>query len=195
MVALIGLAATALGGCGSSSPPAGRPDATPESSISSPTAPSSTPEKPTTSSTPVAPPERPEAALGLSWAAGEAFIRHFIDLMNYSAQTGDVAPVHAASDPGCLGCAAYSDSVKKINQANGGLQGDYFERVLEVSQLTRATDGQLSASTKLKVGAYTARQSPTSKPVTITAAKYVQEMALAPSGGNWTVFEMELTKQ
>jgi hypothetical protein len=131
----------------------------------------------------------------LSLAAGEAFIRHYIDLLNYSARTGDTAPVHAASDPGCLGCAAYINSVKKINEANGGLKGDFFERLVEVNELTRADDGQLSATAQLKVGAYTARQTPSAKPVVIPAAKYTQEMALAPSDGHWTMFEMELTKQ
>ncbi|MEV6282941.1 DUF6318 family protein [Kribbella sp. NPDC051770] len=184
-----------LSACGSSSPPAGRPDIRPESASSTPTAGQTSVAVTTAPSGPSTAPERPAAAFGLSLAAGEAFIRHYIELLNYGARTGDVSAIQTASDPGCLGCAAYIKSVTKINAANGGLKGDFAERLIEVSELTRADDGQLAATTQLKVGAYTAQESSTAKPVSIAAAEYVQEMALAPSGGSWTVFEMELTKR
>ncbi|WP_371406973.1 DUF6318 family protein [Kribbella sp. NBC_00662] len=135
---------------------------------------------------------RPAAANGLSLAAAEAFIRHYIDLMNYASQTGDGAPLLAASDAGCVGCKQYADFAKKVNGSNGGLSGDYLERVTEVSELIRGTAGRLRGSAAVTVGVYTTQTSPSAKPATSKAAKYTEQVALSPSKGNWVMFEIEL---
>lgn len=174
--------------CATKSPEAGRPNTAPVTS--------ETPAADHTSPTPLAPslpPVRPQPAHGLTLAAAELFIRHYVDLMNYSARTGDTQALRAASDPECVGCGKYFASVEKVNEQNGGLSGDYREKVIEVVELTRAEHERLAASTTVTVGTYLARQSPAAKPVTVKAAGYTEEMVLAPSGGNWRMFEMELT--
>jgi hypothetical protein len=142
-----------------------------------------------------APPERPQGAQGLTLAAAELFIRHYIDLMNYAAKTGDTALLRDISNPGCAGCAKYFGSVEKVNEQNGGLTGDYSERVVEVTELTKTREGRVAASTDVTVGGYTARQSPSATPVVVKAATYTEAMVLSASNGNWQMFEMELTKR
>ncbi|WP_238157123.1 DUF6318 family protein [Kribbella sp. VKM Ac-2571] len=187
---------TLLTSCGQGSPEAGHPNTAPPQTSSAGTAPSQTTSV-TQASTPAStvppsPPIRPTTANGLSLAAAEEFIRHYIDLMNYASQTGNAAPLLAASDAGCVGCKQYAGFATKVNAANGGLSGDYLERVAEVSELIRGNGGRLRGSAAVTVGVYTTKDSPSAVPATSKAAKYTEQVALSPSKGNWVMFEIEL---
>jgi hypothetical protein len=177
--------------CTSTSPEAGRPNTAPPP-VSSDT-PAST-EQSTPSSTPTAtagtPPERPTAAEGLTLAAAEAFYRYYIDLKNYAAATGDTAPLLAASESGCEGCSDYAHYVEKVNAANGGITGDYRERVKDVSQLVRGSTGRIGGSAVIAVGTFTTRNSPTSKPIISQPAEYTDTISLSAKGQNWVMYEM-----
>ncbi|MFG1910862.1 DUF6318 family protein [Kribbella sp. NPDC048928] len=177
--------AASLAACATGSPEAGRPDVTPAAAEASPTG-SAAKATPT-------PPTRPEGAYGLTLAAAEQFVRHYISLMNYAAATGDTSGMRTVSATDCDGCSKYYASVEKINEAGGGLSGDYLERVVEVTELTRTAKDKVAATTDVTVGKYTARRSRTSTPVVVQATPYTEEMVLAATGGNWQMFEMELT--
>lgn len=190
---------TLLTACSQGSPEAGHPNTAPPPPVT--TSAGGTTGTPTGSASsanntptpaPASPPTRPATANGLSLAAGEAFVRHYIDLMNYASQTGDGKPLLAASEAGCVGCKEYSDFAKKANAANGGLSGDYFERVVEVKQLVRATNGHLRGSAAVAVGAYTTRDSPSAIPAKSKATNYTEQVSLVASKGNWIMFEIEL---
>ncbi|GAB2567710.1 hypothetical protein [Kribbella endophytica] len=137
-------------------------------------------------------PERPPAARGLELEAGEAFYRHYVDLMNHAAKTGETAGLLAASDGGCEGCRDYADFVAAVNVVNGGIDGDYAEKVEEVSELTHGEDGRVGGSAVVTVGTYTTRRSPGASPVVSKATEYVEEIALAPKGGDWVMYEVQL---
>ncbi|HZX04888.1 DUF6318 family protein, partial [Kribbella sp.] len=164
---------TLLTACTNSSPEAGQPNtAPPPTSASGQTA--TTSPSPTLSSTsastpstnlPTAPPIRPSAAAGATLAAGEAFIGHYVALLNYSYGTGDASPLMAASDKGCIGCKAVADYVKKINVRNGTLAGDYNDRLIDVKEIFRGSSGRLGGSAILKSGTYTERRTPGGTPV------------------------------
>ena len=181
------LAATLLlTACTNSSPEAGRPDTTPATTASSPTT------APTPSTTPSGPPVRPQAAEGLTLSAAEAFYRHYVDLMNYASQTGDSTSLLAASESGCERCKEYANFVAKVNEANGGLSGDYRERVKEVSELVRGSSGRIGGSAVVTVGHYTTKASPTAKPIVSKAAEYTEQIALSANGRNWVMYELKL---
>ena len=194
-IALLACLATAtlLTGCTQESPEAGRPNTAP------PTAsPSGNPlpsESTAATPTPTGPPTRPADADGLSLAAAEAFVRHYVDLMNYASQTGDGGPLLAASEAGCEGCKQYADFAAKVNAANGGLSGDYFERVSEVSGLVRGSSGHLRGSAAVTIGSYTTKGSASAAPVTSKATSYTEQVALSPSKGNWIMFEIKLEER
>jgi hypothetical protein len=184
ILALACLGAVLITGC-TSNPEASHPSPQPTTPAASTTATRAT-------TPPAGPPERPAAAEGLTLAAAEAFYRHYVDLMNYASQTGDTAPLLAASESGCERCKEYADFVAKINEANGGLSGDYRERVKEVSELVRGSSGRVGGSALVSVGAYTTKESPSAKPIVSKAASYTEQIALSPSGANWAMYEMKL---
>lgn len=125
-------------------------------------------------------------------AAAEAFYRHYVDLMNYASQTGETEPLLAASEAGCEHCKEYATFVTKTNEANGGLQGDYRERVKEVSELVRGASGRIGGSAVVTVGDYTTKTSSTAKPIVTKATEYTEQIALSPSGSNWVMYELKL---
>ncbi|MEU4193439.1 DUF6318 family protein [Kribbella sp. NPDC026611] len=177
--------------CTSGSPEAGHPDTAPppsssDTSESTPSgSPSSTPSAPAS-----APPTRPAAADGLTLGAAEAFYRYYIDLKNYAAATGDTAALLSASESGCEGCNDYAQYVAKVNEANGGISGDYRERVKDVSQLVRGSTGRVGGSAVIAVGTFTTKNSPTSKPIISKPAEYTDTISLSPKGQNWVMYEM-----
>ncbi|MGZ0148855.1 DUF6318 family protein [Kribbella sp. WER1] len=189
---------TLLTACTKSSPEAGQPNtAPPPASSSSATTSTGTPRGSTSSSlpaTPTVPPTRPTTATGTSLAAGEAFVRYYVSLMNYASTTGDIAPMVSASDAGCHLCKAYSDYVHKVNAANGGLKGDYFERVNDVPDLFRGDSGRLGGYAAVTIGSYTSNDA-SGKPVTSAVRKYKREFTLSPQQGSWVMYEMKLVPQ
>lgn len=184
-------ATTFLTACTTASPEAGRPNtaAPTTEATSAPASASSAP-----SASPSGPPQRPKAATGLSLSAGEAFVRYYVGLMNYASTTGDVTPMRSASDAGCHLCNAYSDYVHKVNAANGGLKGDYFERVTDVPDLFRGDSGRLGGYAAVTIGSYTSNDA-SGKPVTSEVRKYKREFTLSPSHGAWVMYEMKLVPQ
>ncbi|GAA1532275.1 DUF6318 family protein [Kribbella lupini] len=186
------LLTTALAACSNSSPEAGRPETGPPPSTGSPDRPSSA--TPSASATaPSKPPSRPTPASGASLAAGEAFIAYYVSLLNYSYATGDPKPFMAESDQGCLGCKALAGYVQKVNAQNGGLTGDYVDKLQAVKEIYRGEAGKLGGSATLKSGDFVERASPSASPVPKKSATGTMEFTLSPSGGNWVMFEMQIT--
>ncbi|MGC4940188.1 DUF6318 family protein [Kribbella sp. DT2] len=185
------LLAAALTACSEGSPEAGRPDTTTPPSPSSPEAPPSNTSSPTVGA-PSSPPPRPTPAAGSTLAAGEAFIAYYVSLLNYSYATGDPKPFMAESDQGCLGCKALAGYVQKVNARNGGLTGDYGDKLQAVKEIYRGEAGKVGGSATLKSGDFVERANPSASPVTKKSATGMLEFTLAPSGGNWVMFEMQI---
>ena len=68
------------------------------------------------------PPALPAAAREDTKRGAKAFARHYLDLINYAAATGDVAPLQAASSS-CSGCQEYV-SLYERTYADGGFFKD-----------------------------------------------------------------------
>lgn len=84
------------------------------------TSPSPTPSpSPTQAVAPALPPE----AEGTDEAAAKAFVRHYIELINYAMLTGDTSGLRALSSPVCSTCAAIVDRIDKVYGNGGHLEG------------------------------------------------------------------------
>ncbi|UPK76769.1 DUF6318 family protein [Nocardioidaceae bacterium SCSIO 66511] len=104
-LALIALLGCVLAGCSdaASDDPAPTPTESPTSS-----------ERDVIASVPTLPP----AARKDTLKGAEAFIRHYIELLNYAANTGDVRALHRAAR-GCGGCRKY-ETLYRDTYARGG---------------------------------------------------------------------------
>ncbi|HEY7043716.1 MAG TPA: DUF6318 family protein, partial [Nocardioidaceae bacterium] len=114
---------------------------------SSPTETSTTSQPPTTTGTPTdAPPELPDAAKAKTTAGAKAFVRHYVDVLNYSWRFLDGRPLAEVSAADCEPCRLI---VKKIQQTaqNGGSQEGGFWTIKKIYALpgsTRATKSFLA---------------------------------------------------
>ena len=100
------LCAVSVAGCTSDAAPvpAPRPSLSTPLTSGSPTGPSASP-TPTPRETPTeTPPPMPAAAKGDGRAAAKAFVRYYIDLINYAGVTGDTAQLRQASATQCVSC-------------------------------------------------------------------------------------------
>jgi uncharacterized protein DUF6318 len=186
------LCATALlTACTNKSPEAGQPNTAPPQSSQGTTPPAPTSTGPTAGT----PPVRPTEAKGLTFAAAEAFVHFYSDLMNYAADTGDGAPLLGASEAGCENCKSYVGFIKKSNAANGLLTGDYHEHLKQVSELSRGEGGRLGGFAVVTVGEYISRQTSSATPFKSRPRTYRRELALSPKDGNWVMYEMKQAEQ
>lgn len=76
-----------------------------------------------TSSPPVAVPQLPEAATVGDAAGAEAFVRHWVDVLNYAYQTGDTAPLDAITLPDCELCEGSAADIENVYRSGGLLEG------------------------------------------------------------------------
>ncbi|WUJ55633.1 DUF6318 family protein [Kribbella sp. NBC_00382] len=190
------LCAAALAGCNNKSPEAGRPNTAPPQSSATTNTTASTPSSAgsTPPSTPTDAPTRPALAAGSTLAAGEAFIGYYVDLLNYAYSTGDAELLLAESDKGCVGCKGIAGYVRKINAKNGGLQGDFKDRLIDVKEIYRGKSGHLGGSASLKSGTFQERATPGASPVPQPAGTGTMEFTLSPSAGNWVMYEMQINE-
>ena len=141
---------------------------------------------------PTSAPVRPVKAVGLSLAAGAAFIGYYVELLNYGYATGDTVPLLGEGDKGCEGCRGIADYSRKINVKNGGLEGDYADHLVAVKEIYQGEGGRLGGSAAVKAGTYVERSSPGASPVPQASGTGTMQFTLSPSGGNWAMYEMEI---
>ena len=66
------------------------------------------------------PPSVPLAAKKNTDVGAEAFVRHWVDVLNYSRSTGYAEELQALSDTSCAGCRGYVESFSTIYGSGGG---------------------------------------------------------------------------
>lgn len=69
------------------------------------------------------PPELPESARKDTPAGAANFVRHWIDVSNYAAVTGDTSELKDLSDPRCRGCESYIDLYESTYAKGGYFKG------------------------------------------------------------------------
>jgi hypothetical protein len=71
----------------------------------------------------VSAPTLPAEAQGTSRAAAKAFVRHWIDVLNYAGPAGDSDAIRRVSDRGCTACTAIADFIEQVNRDGGRIEG------------------------------------------------------------------------
>lgn len=85
--------------------------------------PSVTTSAPPTSTTP-SPPAMPTSATGRDTSAVKAFVRYWLSVFNYAANTGDTSTLIEISSPHCSSCKALIDGIAQTYAAGGHTFGD-----------------------------------------------------------------------
>lgn len=102
-----------LAGCG------GDPEAPPDATATT-SGVSTTPSTPPTPSAPAL----PEAATANTKAGAIAFVRHYVEVQNYAARTGQTKELAALSQEACDECRAILNRIKRVYAQGGHIEGD-----------------------------------------------------------------------
>jgi Family of unknown function (DUF6318) len=100
-----------LVGCDSNPSPAPLPSA------------SSTPTTSQSASPSATPPTLPAAAKGTSAKAAKAFVRYYIDAVNFALRSGDTTALTMASGRSCSSCASVAESIAEVYRSGGKFVG------------------------------------------------------------------------
>jgi hypothetical protein len=65
----------------------------------------------------------PEAAKGTSAASAKAFVRYYVDAINYASGTGDTAPIKNSSASDCVSCRDVAVAIDRIYASGSHLDG------------------------------------------------------------------------
>ncbi|MFY0408291.1 DUF6318 family protein [Solicola sp. PLA-1-18] len=142
---------------------------------------------PTTSASPTptgpTPPPLPDAAKADTADGAVAFVQYYIKLLNYAANTGDVAPLRSTSR-NCTGCETYADGYEKIYAAGGNLNSPGWQ---PVSPIGRVEGDRVTVVTEVKAGAVTSVPSAGASPQLGSDATYSLRFQVERVGDAWRV--------
>ncbi|MCL8251022.1 DUF6318 family protein [Aeromicrobium fastidiosum] len=99
-------------------------------------------------------PTMPPQASEDSPEGAAAFVKHYVDVFNYAAATGDVDELSRLSSPDCEGCQSYIDLYRDTYEAGGYFRGgdwtvDQMDIQVDLNE-TFATTNVLVAATRYK---------------------------------------------
>lgn len=101
--------------------------------------PSPTPSTPVSTAPTVSPaPTMPAEALANTKAGAVAFVRHYIDLLNFAQVTGRTDELAKLEDPNCVSCTKVSTYLSQIYAGGGAVQGGRW--VIQHISATRGPD-------------------------------------------------------
>jgi hypothetical protein len=139
-----------VAGCGGD--PQASPTPTPSLSTASPV------------STTPSPPAMPDAARANTKAGAIAFVRHYIDLINYAQDTGDIDALSAVEGHRCRSCSSGRDYIRGVYTSGGHIKGGRV-RIRILDALPNAAIAGWTVDAKLTFGPQTVAR-PTASPST-----------------------------
>lgn len=69
------------------------------------------------------PPEMPAAARGSGPRAAKAFVRHYIDLVNYAVAQGDTEAISRLGARSCASCSNVIERIEEVYESGGQIEG------------------------------------------------------------------------
>lgn len=164
------------------------PEAAPTSSVTTsvpPTTPTTDPtDDPTDDPEGPVEPALPAAARAPTRAGAEAFVRYYIDLLNYAGATGDTDAFEAAAK-GCDSCANLAQNFRDTYE-NGGY---YKTRGWRVETLFASVAGNLSSTAvaQVKETRITWRESEDARIRHLPADRVSLRFSMSRSDGSWQI--------
>jgi hypothetical protein len=154
----------------------------------------STSTSPTPSPSPtIAAPALPAEAQGTSKAAAKAFVRHWIDVLNYAMNTGDTAELVDLADRSCSTCEAIANRIEDVYAAGGHLEGSGW-RILTLSYLEGEHPKSPLVAAGIEIAPQTAFASPEAAPSQSPRSRGHLDFSLGWKPTGWNVLRLEATQ-
>jgi hypothetical protein len=183
----LGLVAALSAGCSSDAAPVPAPRPSSSQVTKTPA------DSPTASSTPTEqPPAMPAAAKGKGRPAAKAFVRYYIDLINYAGTTGDVADMQRVSQPGCVSCRRLIELFSRTYD-----RGGYFHtrgwRVNNIFVAESAQPGVWIAATEVRTSKVRWKTASASPEKSVSGEVIAYRIEIQSKNRHWLVKELTRT--
>lgn len=118
-----------------------------------------------------------------------AFVKHYIDVFNYAASTGDVEELSRLSSPDCEGCQSYIKLYRDTYKAGGYFKGgDWNIGALRVE--FEGSDVYLTTPVKVDAGRF--REDASSPEKSDPGESTEVSFAINDSNGSWVTSQLGL---
>lgn len=169
-------AAAFLAGCTSNAEPTPLPE---PSASTSPSARASS-----------APPSLPPEAAGTSPRAAKAFVRYWVETLNYAGSSGETELLVAASNSQCKACQAVVHTIDTTHASGGTFQGDgWIVRTIKYQPLQAKERPVLTVG--VLISPQTVIASAGATPKQFEGGNRSMIFRLDYSGGDWQVMNLE----
>ncbi|VXB37545.1 DUF6318 family protein [Aeromicrobium sp. 9AM] len=148
------------------------------------------PKRTSTSASPTAtPPTMPAQAKEDTSEGAAAFVKHYIDVFNYAASTGDVEELSRLSSPKCEGCQSYINLYRDTYKSGGYFKGGKWT----ASKFTLETgDSETYATTTITSGRNRFRTSRDDNEQTSSSEKIELTFAIQGTSGSRRITQLAL---
>jgi hypothetical protein len=158
---------------------------------SSPSASQSETPSPTASATATRPAPTPPAEASEHTDLGAiAFAKHFVEVLNYTAASGDTSQLSAISSTRCTTCRQIIELTREA-YANGGYIRGRGWTVMTQSVFRPGSSGMRIVRLDVDTAAQTVKRSSEEPAARVERGHGAVSIRLQPSGASWTVMAME----
>jgi hypothetical protein len=135
----------------------------------------------------------PDAAKGTSEASAKAFVRHYVELINYAMRTGRTKPLRPMRAAGCRTCTAIESRILAVYRNGGRLEGAGWS-VLGLSIVRGTPQAHTLVSAGISIAEQSLYESPSASPSHSTKSRGHLDFHLTSQGDEWIVSRLDATQ-
>lgn len=144
-----------------------------------------------TTSPTVAAPSLPPEAEGTSPTAAKAFVRHWIEVLNYAGPAGDAQALRRLSARQCAACSAIIQLIENVESHEGEISGDGW-RLLQLKVVSSGgASGEVIIDATVDVEPQEIRPSINAEAETFPGGQRLKTFWVRPRNGSWVVTRLD----
>jgi hypothetical protein len=132
----------------------------------------------------------PDEAKGTSAASAKAFVRHWIETLNYAGPAADPKPVRRLSSEKCSACSAIFDFIDEVAAQGGSIAGEGWG-VTSIDVVSQSAGSAVVIDAVVNVRPQTVQTSTASEATTFPGGRRTKTFWLERSAGSWQVVRLD----
>jgi len=135
----------------------------------------------------------PPEAKGTSEKSAKAFVRYYIDVLNFAGPAGDARELSKLSDESCAACFAVIDLIEDVHSNGGYIRGDGWT-VEAIDTVSNSYPGRLVLDARVRVQPQEIRTSQDGEATSFEGGRRLKTFWLTQDEGTWVVTRLDQPK-
>ena len=132
----------------------------------------------------------PPEARGTTPAAAEAFVRHWVEVLNYSGPAGESAALRRISTKACVDCDAIADFIDTVSRGGGRISGRGWTFVSSKS-VRRVSSHAATVQADIRVNPQTVIVKRGARPQRFRGGERLKTFHLSSATGMWKLVRLD----